>query len=232
MPQLPRGGWEMEPLDLQQHKTTIYITAGFVAGFIVLLTRLSKRQRCLRRHAVKYVALCSIFLSQVSLIYSVCTATNFILLNQSTAHYFTIVTVSFYVQQIYDNQYISCQRWLGVEYICSVTLLKYSFEVLFIPFCATLYSTRFRGKYSLHSNTPGIGTQRQLSALWLPCWCTSRGRDSSLTVRNPNHNIIASFTIRCSCNCNTCQPPNRYPTRLFFKIGSACSPLVCVAFSG
>lgn len=29
MLQLPRGGWEMEPLDPQQHKTTIYINTGF-----------------------------------------------------------------------------------------------------------------------------------------------------------------------------------------------------------
>lgn len=51
MPQLPRAGWEMELLDLQQHKTTIYITAGFTAGFMILLTCLSKKQRCLKpRH--------------------------------------------------------------------------------------------------------------------------------------------------------------------------------------
>lgn len=41
----------MELLDRQQHKTTIYITAGFTAGFMILLTCLSKEQSCLKlRH--------------------------------------------------------------------------------------------------------------------------------------------------------------------------------------
>lgn len=44
MPQLPRAGLEMALLDLQQHETTIYITTGFMAGFMILLTCLSKRQ--------------------------------------------------------------------------------------------------------------------------------------------------------------------------------------------
>lgn len=43
MPQLPRGGWKMELLDPQQHKTTIYITTGFTAGFMILLTCLSEK---------------------------------------------------------------------------------------------------------------------------------------------------------------------------------------------
>ncbi len=33
----------MELLDLQQHKTTIYITTGFTTGFMILLTCLSKK---------------------------------------------------------------------------------------------------------------------------------------------------------------------------------------------
>lgn len=34
----------MEPLDLQRHKTTIYITGGFTLGFMALLTCLWREE--------------------------------------------------------------------------------------------------------------------------------------------------------------------------------------------
>lgn len=54
----------MELLDLQQHKTTIYITTGFTAGFMILLTCLSKKQRCLKPRHCKIILHCQILYSQ------------------------------------------------------------------------------------------------------------------------------------------------------------------------
>lgn len=80
----------MELLDLQQHKTTIYITAGFTAGFMILLTCLSKKQRCLKpRHckntlhpvgfSEEWAQIKSIYILQQSV--SVCARAVYIFLN-------------------------------------------------------------------------------------------------------------------------------------------------------